>query len=214
MSNMLSKVLRCADGSIFHWALLFHLNIWDALQQGKKATSKHCNYLISDSCLSFCFNLWYIWSTMDISCMMQSTSICFLYFQYVARRTNSYRTMHHTNTNSNHAFYVTPSIVLCLSLNFKQLLLYYASVVFLLERCCQGTTSHIFFKFATTIILTITVLWPPYYYFNSNDSNVQYFMHIDHWIFTFHWGLFANIVANLWYALPTQHVSAFLREIN
>ena len=106
-------------------------------------------------------------------------------------------------------YYVAAAIFFCLSLNFKQISLFYSPVVFayLLGRCFQTNTtkgSLVFFTLAITVLLTFALLWAPFYY---DSQSLAYIVQIVHRIFPFHRGLFENKVANLWCALSTKPIS-------
>jgi alpha-1,3-glucosyltransferase len=125
-------------------------------------------------------------------------------FYYLAQESN--------NNNNKHSSYIAASIFFCLSLNFKQISLYYAPIVFafLLGRCFQRKNVLLFLQLATTVLLTFTLLWAPFYYFTTattTNNKAQYLLHIIHRIFPFHRGLYENKVANLWCALSTKPFS-------
>lgn len=106
-------------------------------------------------------------------------------------------------------YYVAAAILFCLSLNFKQISLFYSPVVFayLLGRCFQTNNnkgSLLFFTLAITVLLTFALLWAPFYY---DSQSLAYIVQIVHRIFPFHRGLFENKVANLWCALSTKPLS-------
>jgi len=130
-------------------------------------------------------------------------------FYFLAQGTSGHNTTHNTNSSNDHSPYIIASVFFCLSLNFKQISLYYAPVVFafLLGRCLQSNNFVLFFQLAATVIFTFTLLWAPFYYFNNNENKMQYLMHIVQRIFPFHRGLFENKVANLWCALSTKPLS-------
>ena len=113
------------------------------------------------------------------------------------------------------------SVLYCLSLNFKQMALYYAPVFFLalLGRCwvvgrrptgvqdLARTLQH-FALIAATVIVTFAVMWLPFCFAASahasesgRDTCVPALLQVLHRIFPFSRGIFEDKVSNLWYVL-------------
>ena len=125
------------------------------------------------------------------------------------------------------------SIFFSLALNFKQMTLYYAPVIFayLLGRCFasnngskQPLWQQILERFAAlggTVILTFLLLWWPFVLYGpkSIDSIVEdeshsalgtmlhRGKHVLHRIFPLERGLFEGKVSNLWCALDTKPIN-------
>ncbi|VEU44937.1 unnamed protein product [Pseudo-nitzschia multistriata] len=102
-----------------------------------------------------------------------------------------------------------------MALNFKQMTLYYAPVVFfyLLGRCTAGSRWRWFFPrilwLGGVVLLTFCVLWEPFVkYPPSNQTPIpnqlERLEHVVRRIFPFERGLFEGKVANLWCALNTS----------
>jgi len=111
---------------------------------------------------------------------------------------------------------VIGSVFFCLALNFKQMTLYYAPVVFayLLGRCFSKEAKFFLSRFCTlgiTVIITFGILWWPFLYYlpsqNQDLSTGERLTHVIHRIFPFQRGLFEDKVANLWCALSTKPIS-------
>mmetsp|Transcript_4928 Transcript_4928/g.5636 ORF Transcript_4928/g.5636 Transcript_4928/m.5636 type:complete len:404 (-) Transcript_4928:182-1393(-) len=99
-----------------------------------------------------------------------------------------------------------------LALNFKQMTLYYAPVVFfyLLGRCLSRPRSFIprILWLGGTVLFTFFVLWEPFIKYAPSHQltlpPLQRFEHVLRRIFPFQRGLFEGKVANLWCALNTS----------
>jgi len=107
------------------------------------------------------------------------------------------------------------SIFFCLALNFKQMTLYYAPVVFayLLGRCFSDRQRLVqrFVYLGITVIITFGLMWAPFFLNGpSNHEEVTILgrgLQILKRIFPFQRGLFESKVANLWCALSTKPIS-------
>lgn len=100
------------------------------------------------------------------------------------------------------------SIFFCLSLNFKQMSLYYAPVFFcfLLRKCLVKPTfaSKVLGvgKLGVTVVCTFGLLWAPFCVFHSaEDTCVSSLLQVLHRQFPFSRGIFEDKVANIWYTL-------------
>lgn len=128
---------------------------------------------------------------------------------------------------------IAGSICFCLALNFKQMTLYYAPVIFayLLGRCFRqeqqekgssngGAASQSIVRLVAlgaTVIITFGILWWPFlingptsdeaFAGNTTDLIIQRGKHVLHRIFPFQRGLFEGKVANMWCALDTKPVN-------
>lgn len=103
---------------------------------------------------------------------------------------------------------IVGSIFFCLSLNFKQMSLYYSPVFFclLLRKCLIKPTllSKILgvAKLGVTVVCTFSILWAPFCIFHSaDDSCVSSLLQVLHRQFPFSRGIFEDKVANIWYTL-------------
>jgi len=106
------------------------------------------------------------------------------------------------------------SVLFCLSLNFKQMALYYSPVFFfcLLRRCGDrgrrpnGRTAwapvllHLIL-IASSVIFTFGLLWAPFCYFAQQGECASGLLQVLHRLFPFSRGIFEDKVANLWYVL-------------
>jgi alpha-1,3-glucosyltransferase len=104
--------------------------------------------------------------------------------------------------------YVAGSIFFCLSLNFKQMALYYAPVFFfaLLKTCYSPTSLMTAFirlaKIGISVILTFAVLWGPFCVLAAeSETCIGSLQQVLLRLFPFNRGLFEDKVANLWYCL-------------
>jgi alpha-1,3-glucosyltransferase len=101
-----------------------------------------------------------------------------------------------------------------LALNFKQMTLYYAPVVFfyLLGRCLAKPTRFLprIVWLGFVVLFTFYVLWEPFIkYPPSHDASITYLERLEHVlrrIFPFQRGLFEGKVSNLWCALNTSPI--------
>lgn len=100
------------------------------------------------------------------------------------------------------------SIFYCLSLNFKQMSLYYAPVFFcfLLRKCLIKPTILkkilAVAKLGITVVSTFGLLWAPFCVFHSaEDTCVSSLLQVLHRQFPFSRGIFEDKVANIWYTL-------------
>ena len=100
---------------------------------------------------------------------------------------------------------VAGSILFCLSLNFKQMSLYYAPVFFfylLGRRLRRPQVSIHIIKLAATVFGTFTLLWAPFCIFASSERLCWGSLSdVLGRLFPFSRGLFEDKVANLWYTL-------------
>jgi len=104
------------------------------------------------------------------------------------------------------------SVLFCLALNFKQMTLYYAPVIFayLLGRCSQKnneSTNFVvrFMSLGVTVVTTFAALWWPLaVYSPPNVSAAQALLQVLKRIFPLQRGLFENKVANVWFALSRK----------
>jgi len=106
------------------------------------------------------------------------------------------------------------SVLFCMSLNFKQMALYYSPVFFLvlLRRCLDrgkrpnGRTVwtpvllHLI-SIASSVVFTFGLLWAPFCYFADSGQCIAGLSQVLHRLFPFSRGIFEDKVANLWYAL-------------
>jgi alpha-1,3-glucosyltransferase len=120
------------------------------------------------------------------------------------------------------------SVLFCLSLNFKQMSLYYAPVFFcyLLRKCLvQPTLAGKIWgvaRLGITVVLTFGILWAPFCVFHhAEETCVSSLLQVLHRQFPFSRGIFEDKVANIWYTLsvvvdfrtllsPSQLLSASL----
>ena len=99
------------------------------------------------------------------------------------------------------------SILFCLSLNFKQMALYYAPVFFfvLLRKCAEKSTwfrkiLHLM-KVGLAVIFSFTALWLPFCLFHAeSETCVSSLLQVLSRQFPFSRGIFEDKVANLWYS--------------
>lgn len=102
-----------------------------------------------------------------------------------------------------------------LALNFKQMTLYYAPVVFfyLLGRCLAKPKWFVLriLWLGSVVLFTFYVLWEPFVkYPPSHDLTIPYWQRLEHVlrrIFPFQRGLFEGKVSNLWCALNTSPIN-------
>ncbi|CAH0479787.1 unnamed protein product [Peronospora belbahrii] len=94
------------------------------------------------------------------------------------------------------------SICYCLSLNFKQMALYYAPAfgVYLLARCLYRELCILHLvKLSVVVIATFTLMWLPLCkYASAEDTCLSTMAQVLHRIFPFDRGLFEDKVANFW----------------
>lgn len=115
---------------------------------------------------------------------------------------------------------VTGSILFSLSLNFKQMSLYYAPAVFayLLGRCFESSPSSSsgsakaflgrFTALGTAVIFTFATHFVPFIIYRSpSTSPSEAVMNIIRRLFPFQRGLFEGKVSNIWCALSTRPIS-------
>ena len=107
---------------------------------------------------------------------------------------------------------VLGSIMFCLSLNFKQMALYYSPVFFfvLLQSCvatgsAKGYSAGVLHltKIGATVLITFGLLWSPFCLFPSQREDatcLSSLAQVLHRLFPFARGIFEDKVANLWYA--------------
>jgi alpha-1,3-glucosyltransferase len=103
---------------------------------------------------------------------------------------------------------VTGSVLFCLSLNFKQMALYYAPVFFfsLLRRCLQENSIMDKFKrlivIGATVITTFSILWFPFCIFHATSETCLSSMQLVlQRLFPFNRGIFEDKVGNFWYVV-------------
>jgi alpha-1,3-glucosyltransferase len=106
-----------------------------------------------------------------------------------------------------HNYDLVGSVFFCLSLNFKQMSLYYSPIFFfyLLRKCLEEKSAvEIIGKFISlgvTVIGTFAVLWFPFCLYHSPDETcVSSLLHVLSRQFPFARGIFEDKVSNLWYA--------------
>jgi alpha-1,3-glucosyltransferase len=100
---------------------------------------------------------------------------------------------------------LTASFLFCLSLNFKQMSLYYAPVffIYLLAQCARRASPfrHLV-MIGGTVISTFAFLWAPFCMFPAEGMTCADSIHqIVVRLFPFNRGLFEDKVANFWYVL-------------
>lgn len=101
------------------------------------------------------------------------------------------------------------SVLFSLSLNFKQMSLYYALIFFcvLLRKCLiQPTLLKKFEKLigvGLSVIITFGILWSPFCFFRDveNETCISSMLHVLVRLFPFSRGIFEDKVANFWYTL-------------
>ena len=100
------------------------------------------------------------------------------------------------------------SILYCLSLNFKQMGLYYAPVFFfgLLYKCLNKQTWILSFlhliKIGLSVILSFICLWSPFCIFHATEETcISSLLQVLTRLFPFSRGIFEDKVANIWYSL-------------
>ena len=97
------------------------------------------------------------------------------------------------------------SLFFCCGLNFKQMILYYSPVFFLvlLRKCLFHEKSSFlahFTRVGLVVIFAFAALWSPFCIFHSNDETCAgALLQVLHRIFPFNRGIFEDKVANLWY---------------
>ena len=99
------------------------------------------------------------------------------------------------------------SIFFCLSLNFKQMALYYAPVFFfvLLRKCFDKPTwqqrfFHLF-RIGSSVLLTFAALWWPFcVYAHQSETCGSSLLQVLSRQFPFSRGIFEDKVANIWYS--------------
>lgn len=99
------------------------------------------------------------------------------------------------------------SALFCLSLNFKQMSLYYSPVFFvvLVRKICSsaargaGFALRHFAKVAATVVVVFALLWAPFCIF-PHSTCADSLMSVLSRQFPFSRGIFEDKVANLWYA--------------
>jgi len=112
------------------------------------------------------------------------------------------------------------SVLFCLALNWKQMVLYYSPAVFayLLGKCFRSNSSkhRSIMKILTqvgvlgvTVITTFVFMWYPFYHYrrDTNETMLDTFLPIIRRIFPFSRGLFEGKVANLWCVASLQPIS-------
>ena len=121
------------------------------------------------------------------------------------------------------------SVFFCLALNFKQMTLYYAPVIFayLLGRCFAGPNStqsssqvnqflQRFVSLGSMVVISFGILWWPFLAFGPSDEEppdntlavvLSRGKHVLHRIFPLERGLFEGKVSNLWCALDTKPIN-------
>ena len=109
---------------------------------------------------------------------------------------------------------VIASVLFCLSLNWKQMALYYAPAVFayLLGKCFRGHGVGILRNVAllgVSVVATFFTLWFPFYFYReeTNETIIEVFGSILRRIFPFSRGLFEGKVANIWCAANVRPLS-------
>ena len=99
------------------------------------------------------------------------------------------------------------SIFFCLSLNFKQMALYYALNIFviLLRKCFIEKTFSLqlqkLFWIGLTVVITFIIIWAPFcVYPSQGETCLTSAAHVFTRLFPFSRGIFEDKVANLWYS--------------
>ena len=103
---------------------------------------------------------------------------------------------------------VIGSILFCLSLNFKQMALYYAPVFFfvLLRKCLDKASwpqklFHLI-KVGSAVLFSFTALWLPFcVYHSESETCISSLLLVLSRQFPFSRGIFEDKVANLWYSM-------------
>ncbi len=102
---------------------------------------------------------------------------------------------------------VVGSVFFCLSLNFKQMSLYYAPVFFccLLRKCFEKDSAVSAMlgvaKLGITVVATFAALWFPFcVHASAEDTCASSLLQVLHRQFPFARGIFEDKVANLWYS--------------
>ena len=100
---------------------------------------------------------------------------------------------------------VLGSILFCLSLNFKQMALYYSPVFFfcLIRKCCDNNYRshflHLLFV-GTTVVTTFALLWLPFCIYHAPEETcTSSLLHVLHRLFPFERGIFEDKVSNIWF---------------
>lgn len=103
---------------------------------------------------------------------------------------------------------IVGSIAFCLSLNFKQMSLYYAPVFFccLLRKCFMEPTITAkavrFVHLGVTVVTTFGILWMPFCIWHSEEEScASSLLQVLSRQFPFSRGIFEDKVANIWYTL-------------
>ena len=104
---------------------------------------------------------------------------------------------------------VIGSILFCLSLNFKQMSLYYALIFFfcLLRKCFDSYDKLSLqilqvAKLGSAVIGTFAVLWLPFCIWrNENETCISSLLHVLQRQFPFTRGIFEDKVSNIWYSV-------------
>ena len=104
---------------------------------------------------------------------------------------------------------VVASVLFCLSLNFKQMSLYYALIFFsaLLRKCFDSSDRMLFqiwqvTKLGFAVIVTFACLWAPFCVLHSTDETcLSSLLHVLHRQFPFSRGIFEDKVSNIWYSI-------------
>jgi len=98
-----------------------------------------------------------------------------------------------------------------MSLNFKQMSLYYSLVFFcsLLRKCFEKDFKNgliLLVGLGIVVILSFTVLWAPFCIYHAPEENcVSSLLHVLQRLFPFSRGIFEDKVANIWYALSVVY---------
>jgi len=115
--------------------------------------------------------------------------------------------------------FVLGSLLFCLSLNFKQMALYYAPVFFfyLLGRCkdyyylaSPAAAIRLFLKLAATVVGVFAALWVPFCIAPApGETCSSSLLQVLHRQFPFSRGIFEDKVANMWFALSVAYRKFF-----
>jgi alpha-1,3-glucosyltransferase len=108
---------------------------------------------------------------------------------------------------------VVASVLFCLSMNFKQMSLYYALIFFsaLLRQCFDSSDRLLLqllqvLKLGLTVILTFGCLWVPFCVLHSSEETcLSSLLQVLHRQFPFSRGIFEDKVSNIWYSVSVVY---------
>ena len=104
---------------------------------------------------------------------------------------------------------IVASVLFCMSLNFKQMSLYYALIFFsaLLRKCFDSSDRLLLqilqvIKLGFAVIITFACLWAPFCVLHSTEETcLSSLLHVLHRQFPFSRGIFEDKVSNIWYSI-------------